>query len=105
MAGPWNSPIPANSKQTIISPIFAGLFATHYLLPGRFPLTIELELVNNSNQCCARADPNPAYPGAVAPGPVTPLSQCFSMQNVRILCDVVSVDNAVNEELSRVLLA
>jgi hypothetical protein len=45
LAGPTNATIPANQTQTVITPIFAGLFATHYLLPGRFPLTIELELV------------------------------------------------------------
>ena len=32
-------------------------------------------------------------------------SQTFSLQNVRLLCDVVTVDNAVQEELSRVLLS
>ena len=100
-AGPMNEQIPAGQTRTILSPIFAGLFATHYLLPGRFPLTIELELVNNANQCCApsRLNPDGAEP------PSVPCSQGFEMQNVRILCDVVSVDNAVNEELSRVLLA
>ena len=99
-AGPWNKPILANMTRTIISPIFAGIFATHYLLPGRFPLTIELELVNNANQCCAAQDPNGGGAGVPAP-----LSQQFNLQNVRILCDVVSVDGAVEEELSRVLLA
>ena len=99
MAGPMNAQIPAGQTRAIVAPIFAGIFATHYLLPGRFPLTIELELVNNANQCCARSDPNPTF--ATPAGPATDLSQNFSMQNVRILCDVVSVDNAVNEELSR----
>ena len=100
-AGPMNETIPAGQLRTILSPIFAGIFATHYLLPGRFPLTIELELVNNANQCCA---PNRYNPAGEDPA-FAPCSQGFEMQNVRILCDVVSVDNAVNEELSRVLLA
>jgi hypothetical protein len=80
----------ANGSQTIITPIFAGIFASHYLLPGRFPLTIELELVANGNLCCAS--------GANT-------SQDFSIQNARILCDVVTPDPSVQDELSRVLLA
>ena len=99
-AGPMNAQLGAGSKRTIVSPIFAGLFATHYLLPGRFPLTIELELVNNPNQCCAAQ----TWGGGDPEVPVA-LSQTFEITNARILCDVVSVDNAVNEELSRVLLA
>ena len=92
-----------------MSPIFAGLFQTHYLLPGRFPITIELELVNNPSQCLAAGDWNYPNPQAGQQGqPATiqaPYSQAFSMQNVRILADVVTVDNAVQEELSRVLLS
>ena len=97
-ASPFLMPIPPNQTRTIITPIFSGLLQTHYLLPGRFPITIELELVNNANQCCAAGDP---YVNAGA----QTYSQTFSMQNVRLLCDVVTVDNAVQEELSRVLLS
>jgi hypothetical protein len=65
---------------------------------------LELELVNNASQCCAAGDwyfPNPAGAGTIQ----QPWSQQFSLQNVRILTDVVTVDNAVQEELSRVLLS
>ena len=103
-AGPYLVPIAPNTTRTIISPIFSGLLNTHYLLPGRFPLTLELELVNNAYQCCAAGDWN-APDGHGAYTVQQTFSQLFSMQNVRILCDVVSVDNAVQEELSRVLLA
>ena len=68
-------------------------------------MTIELELVNNASQCCAAGDtqiPNPAPAGGYI---TATYSQSFSLQNVRILCDVVTVDNAVQEELSRVLLS
>ena len=44
-SSPYLTPIPPNQTRTIISPIFSGLLQTHYLLPGRFPITIELELV------------------------------------------------------------
>ena len=43
-SAPYSVPIPASQQRTIISPIFSGLLDTHYLLPGRFPITIELEL-------------------------------------------------------------
>ena len=103
-AGPYNFPLAANQTRTIITPIFSGLLQTHYLLPGRFPLTIELELVNNASQCCAAGDWK--YPdGSGHYVAEQAYSQTFSMQNVRILCDVVTVDNAVQEELSRVLLS
>ena len=110
IGGPYTNPVLAHGVRTIVSPIFGGLFQTHYLLPGRFPITIELELVNNASQCLALADyywPNAAH----ATDPTAPqyvpqqFAQSFSMQNVRILCDVVTVDNAVQEELSRVLLS
>ena len=97
ISGPVNQPIPAGQTRTIITPIFCGLNQTHYLLPGRFPVTYEIELVNSASQCCSASDPvTDAH---------TAYSQSFSLQNVRILCDVVTVDNAVQEELSRVLLA
>ena len=109
VSGPFLSPLGPDHSRTIVSPIFAGLFQTHYLLPGRFPITIELELVNNASQCLAAGDWNFPNPNAGQQGqPATiqaPYSQTFSMQNVRILADVVTVDNAVQEELSRVLLS
>ena len=98
MTGPYLPAIPAGQTRTIITKIFSGLLQTHYLLPGRFPLTIELELVNGANQCCAAGDLYTVPAASV-------YSQAFSLQNVRILTDVVTVDNAVQEELSRVLLA
>ena len=100
MSGPYLAPLGPGTSRTIITPIFSGLLQTHYLLPGRFPITIELELVNNPSQCLAAGDPYGST-GTTA----RTFSQSFSMQNVRILCDVVTVDNAVQEELSRVLLS
>jgi hypothetical protein len=93
-AGPGAQTILQGQRRTVITPIFSGLLATHYMMPGRFALTIELELVNNANQCCAVNDNNG-----------NPLSQNFELSNVRLLADVVSVDGAVQEELSRVLLS
>ena len=51
-AGPSNAEIPADSSQTIVTDLWCGMTNSHYLLPGRFPLTIELELVGDAAQCC-----------------------------------------------------
>ena len=109
VGGPFVSVMGPGRVRTVVSPIFAGLFQTHYLLPGRFPITIELERVNNGSQCLAAGDttyPNPNRGQQGQPDTIVQAySQSFSMQNVRILADVVTVDNAVQEELSRVLLS
>ena len=109
IGGPFIAPMRQGSFRTLITPIFCGLLQTHYLLPGRFPITIELELVNNASQCLAAGDwyfPNPNAATADQPATIQQTySQQFALQNVRILCDVVTVDNAVQEELSRVLLS
>jgi hypothetical protein len=88
-----------NSYQTIITPIFAGIFNSHYLLPGRFPLTIELELVASADLCCA------VTAGQQLNAAGNTYSAVFNIQNARILCDVVTPDPSVQDELSRVLLA
>ena len=109
VGGPFVTVLNPNQSRTLVSPIFAGLFQTHYLLPGRFPITIELELVNNASQCCAAGDtqfPNPNAGQQGQPNFIRQAySQNFAMQNVRILADVVTVDTAAQEELSRVLLS
>jgi hypothetical protein len=44
-AGPSNAQIPRDSNETIVTDLWCGLTNSHYLLPGRFPITFELELV------------------------------------------------------------
>jgi hypothetical protein len=94
LGGPPVRVIPPGQQQTVLTKIFAGLFDSHILLPGKFPLTLELEMVSSPTQCCLAGVPG----GGTA-------SQAFSLSNARILCDVVSVDNVVMEELNKVLLA
>ena len=65
----------------MIAKIFAGLFDSHILLPGKFPITLELEMVSSASQCCV----------AQVPGGGN-TSDSFSLSNCRILCDVVHVD-------------
>ena len=73
IGGPFVAPMAPSGSRTIVTPIFCGLFQTHYLLPGRFPITIELELVNNGSQCLAAGDwyyPNPQAATAGQPATI-----------------------------------
>jgi hypothetical protein len=96
LRGPTSFTLGPNETRTVIQPVTSGLLGTHYWCPTKFaPLTIELELVQTPSQCCAR--------GSVAPSaPV--LSQSFSLQDVRLLADVCTVDSAIMEQLSSTLL-
>ena len=100
--GPSNARIAGNKSQTIVTPIHAGLFQSHYFLPGRFPLTIELELVGSGAQCCARGAAAGANPTADLPGV---FSQNFQITNARILVDMVQVDVTIQNELTTALAA
>ena len=101
--GPSNAEIPGNSRQTIVTPIHAGLFKSHYLLPGRFPLTIELELVADPGQCCPAGADRGANPAtANLPGL---FSQDFTITNARILVDMVQTDVAIQNTFTEALAA
>ena len=41
----------------MLTKIFAGLFDSHILLPGKFPLVLELEMVSSVRQCCLATVP------------------------------------------------
>ena len=102
-AGPRNFRIAANTSQTLITDLWCGLTNSHYLLPGRFPVTFELELVGNAGQCCA--------PGALAVGAAEGqdednpglYSQDFEISNVRLLVDCVTTDVTIHNELTQSL--
>ena len=100
--GPSNAMIPRGSTRTIVTPIHAGLFNTHYLLSGRFPVTIEIELVSSGAQCCARGDALAGGATAAKPGV---FSQNFEIPNARILCDLVQCDVAIQNSFTEALAA
>jgi hypothetical protein len=101
-AGPSNAQIPANSSQTVITDLWCGLTNSHYLLPGRFPVTFEIELVGNTNQCCppGRAPVGAAPRDADHPGE---FSQQFEITNARLLIDCVTTDVTIHNELTQSL--
>ena len=93
-------PIEENTTRRVVIDLPCGLFHSHYLLPvGRFPLELTLELA--SADAVAMAGPV-TYAGAeVAAANVT---QNYSIQNVRLLCDMVSLDSAMNDNIDEALL-
>jgi hypothetical protein len=95
-AGPRNFRIAANSSQTIITDLWCGLTNSHYLLPGRFPITFELELVGDASQCCPAGHGN----GADADNPGV-YSQDFEITNARLLVDCVTTDVTIHNELTQ----
>jgi hypothetical protein len=104
--GPSNADIPAASSQTIVTPLHTGLTNSHYFLSGRFPVTIELELVSRPEQCC-RGRTRLRRTQATPPRPTRPglFSQQFTITNARLLCDMITCDvaiqNAFSESLAR----
>jgi hypothetical protein len=104
-AGPRNFRIAANTSQTLITDLWCGLTNSHYLLPGRFPITFELELVGDAGQCCAAGrlagDPLPAA-GSAADQPGV-FSQDFEITNARLLVDCVTTDVTIHNELTQSL--
>ena len=103
--GPSNAQIPGASRQTIVTPIHAGLFETHYFLPGRTDLVIELELVGDPGQCCSRgaAKDNPGDAATAAKPGI--FSQNFTITNARVLVDMVQCDVSILNTFTQALAA
>ena len=94
-------PLGPGESRNVLTPILRGLLASHYLLAMRFPLTIELELVANSYQVCARG---PNVQGNAGLAPVYPFARLSRLTNGRILADTAQCDSVINEQLSQALL-
>jgi len=92
MNGPENALLAANQSRNVQTPLHgSGLLASHYMLPvGAFSLTIELELAD-PNSVCVKGD------GGT-------LSRSYELTQCRILGDVVSVDSAIQNQISSALL-
>jgi hypothetical protein len=93
-------PIEENTTRRVVIDLPCGLFHSHYLLPiGRFPLELTLELA--SADAVAMKGPLTYASATVAADNVT---QNYSIQNVRLLCDTVSLDSAMNDNIDEALL-
>jgi hypothetical protein len=79
----------------VITQLPFGLFQTHYLFPLRFPIVLELFLCSSASLCCSV--------GVIGAAAEDVGSQEFAIQNCRLLGDVVTCDNAIMEELARVI--
>jgi hypothetical protein len=77
-------------------PLVFGMLQSHYLFPLRWPIVIELYLVSDPAMCCAQSNGKEGTEGKL-------YSQQFRLANCRLLADVVTCDNAIMEELARVV--
>ena len=111
-ANPWNSISAAKKKllakvasqggKVVNFRILSGLFNQPKYLPLRFlPLTIEFELGDQYDNIVEPRD----YGGEHVEYTIANTSGEFEIYNCRILCDVVSLDNSLNNEYTSHLLA
>jgi hypothetical protein len=86
--------IVANGEKVVLFPLMCGLFNQTKFLPLRYlqGLQIELEVVNNFNDCCIQ---QVAYNGAQL-GPAT--STDWLITQPMIKCDVITLDNQLDNE-------
>jgi hypothetical protein len=91
--------IPGTSHQTVGFKLCAGILNQPKMLPLKYmPLTIELELVNNTN------DPI-VTPGADAVFTVTNTSNDWQLENVQLKCDICNLDNSLQNNYDSHLLS
>ena len=86
-------------RQTVSFKPLSGLFSQQKYLPIRYaPITIELELVNDKN------DPI-ITPGANATFTAAKCSDDWQIENVQLKCDLVTLDNGLENSYSEHLLS
>ena len=96
--------IPPGLGRTVLFKPLSGLFARQKYIPLRdCPLILELEAVNDVN------DPI-AWPSAAGPANITDFAQCNSsnewmISQVQIKCDLVTLDNGLENEYVAHLLS
>ena len=101
---PW---VGGGSSRVVLFPLLCGIFNQTKFLPLKYlqGLQIELEVVNNYTDCiCTR----PIIPNGqvLAPGPVGPTATAATwlISEAQIKCDVVSLDNQLDNEYTKHLL-
>jgi len=90
----WNR-IPAGRDKTVYFRLMSGILNQDKYLPIRYaPLTIELTLVGNATD-----------PVAIAGTGLTSASNSWELNNVQVKADLVTLDNALDNEYAQHLLS
>ena len=89
-------PIAAGDFVTVGFTPFVGLFRQSKYLPIRYcPIQLELEIVNLSNE---------AVIGNLTPPTANDRSESFLIENVQLKCDLVDLDNSIDNEYTAYLM-
>ena len=101
--------IPPGESQTVLFKPCSGIFNQEKMLPIRYmPLTIELELVNDSNEPIvsdSTTDTNVSTGFDITTGVTGNTSTSWQIQNVQVKCDVVTLDNQLDNSYAEHLLS
>jgi len=95
--------IESNKEKTVLFKPMFGLFNQSKMIPIRYcPLTMELELVTNPEDCViiggAAGDPAPAFLASNS-------STSWEIVDVQLKCDLLTLDNAVDNQMVEKLLS
>ena len=92
--------IPGNQSQTVLFKPCSGLLNQPKMIPVRYcPVTIELELVNSSN------DPIVSALADTRPFTAANTSVSWQIQNVQVKCDMCTLDNGLDNQFAEHLLS
>ena len=92
--------IPGNQSQTVLFKPCSGLLNQPKMIPVRYcPVTIELELVNSSN------DPIVSALDDARPFTAANTSVSWQIQNVQVKCDMCTLDNGLDNQFAEHLLS
>lgn len=96
------NPIDGGDYRTIIFTPLSGLLGQDKYLPLRYcNIVIELELVNHELDAILKVGANDGVSVTTA----ATISQSWYMQNVRLLCDTVQLDNELDNQFAQHLLS
>ena len=98
--------VPPGESQTVLFKPCSGIFNQEKMLPIRYmPLTIELELVNDSNEPIVSETTTGTNAFDVGSGVGGNTSTSWQIQNVQVKCDVVTLDNQLDNSYAEHLLS
>jgi len=98
--------IPPGESQTVLFKPCSGIFNQEKMLPIRYmPITIELELVNDSDEPIVSDTTTGQDSFDVSQTASGNTSMLWQIQNVQVKCDVVTLDNQLDNSYAEHLLS